>query len=124
MGGADSVRIVPPGDGNNDQIVDASDYTIWANNFGKNGAKLTDGDFNGDRKVDASDYTIWANNFGVDFRVGESAPVAAALAVQEDPVSNEVESPLLAVDRVLSSAEMNWALYMLFEDLLNDEPDE
>lgn len=120
IAGMVSVRIVPPGDATNDQIVNAADYTMWADNFGKKGAKLTDGDFNGDRLVDASDYTIWADNFGA----GVSAPAAAPLAVLEDPVSNEVESSLVAVDSVLGRANLNWALYMFFEDLLDDETDE
>ena len=77
--GTDSIRLVPPGDANNDQIVNAADYIIWANNFDTKGAKLSDGDFNEDRKVDAGDYIIWANNFGTNL----SAPRSAAAAVPE-----------------------------------------
>ena len=76
--GSDAVRLVPPGDGNNDQVVDGADYTIWANNFGTNG-NGTPGDFDGDNHVDGADYTMWANNFGTDL----SAPGSAAAAVPE-----------------------------------------
>ena len=76
---SDSVRLVPPGDANNDQIVDAADYTIWADNFNTKGAKLSDGDFNEDHHVDAADYTMWANNVGTDL----SAPGSAVAAVPE-----------------------------------------
>ena len=61
---ADSIRIVPPGDANNDLVVNAADYTLWANGFGTTDADLSDGDFTGDGSVDASDYTVLANNFG------------------------------------------------------------
>ena len=77
--GADSIRLLPPGDANNDQIVNAADYTIWASGFGTPSPDLSDGDFNEDHKVDASDYTMWANNVGTDL----SAPGSAATAVPE-----------------------------------------
>jgi hypothetical protein len=61
----DDIRLVPPGDGNGDQIVDAADYTIWANEFGVGSpSPHFDADFNDDGSVDAADYTIWANHFG------------------------------------------------------------
>ena len=62
--GMDSVRIVPPGDANNDFVVGPADYTIWANSFGVSDPQLSDSDFNGDGSVDAADYTVLANNYG------------------------------------------------------------
>ena len=76
--GSDAIRLVPPGDANNDQIVDGADYTIWANNFGTNG-NGTPGDFDENNHVDGADYTMWANNFGTDL----SAPASAVAAVPE-----------------------------------------
>ena len=78
---SDSIRLVPPGDANNDLVVDVADYTAWANGFDTNGAKLSDGDFNEDNKVDAADYILWAENFGSDLSV--SAPQSAVAAVPE-----------------------------------------
>jgi len=61
-----------PGDGNGDGMVDAGDYTIWANNFAQTGVAVP-GDYNDDLLVDAGDYTTWANNFGA----GSPSPLAA-----------------------------------------------
>ena len=76
---SDSIRLVPPGDANNDLVVDAADYTVWANGFGGASPQLTDGDFNGDGSVDVADYTILANHFGQ----GVSTPAGAVAAVPE-----------------------------------------
>lgn len=72
------VLLAVPGDATDDGIVDAADYTVWANHFLMTGATLDDGDFNGDGIVDAGDYTLWANNFSP----AAAAPLAA-LAVPE-----------------------------------------
>ena len=79
--GVDSIRIVPPGDANNDGVVDSADYTIWANGFGTADPELTDGDFNGDGSVDNADYTVLANHFGQSMSM--SAPQSDAAAVPE-----------------------------------------
>ena len=78
--GSDAVRLVPPGDANSDQIVNAADYTIWANGFDTPGGGLENGDFDEDNHVDAADYTTWANNFGTDL---SSTTQAATSAVPE-----------------------------------------
>ena len=110
------------GDANGDGVVDAGDYTAWANQFDKRGPEQS-ADFNSDGVVDAGDYTAWANNFGVGATTS-AAPAVAPLAVMEDAVSNELESSTVATDSVHASAEMNWALYLLYQDLLDDETDE
>jgi hypothetical protein len=54
-----------PGDANGDGVVNESDYTIWAGNYGRtNATGPSQGDFNADGRVNDLDYTIWANNYG------------------------------------------------------------
>lgn len=50
------------GDYSGNGIVDAADYTIWADTFGS--MTLLDADGNGDGVVNAADYTVWQDNFG------------------------------------------------------------
>ncbi|MEM1028014.1 MAG: dockerin type I repeat-containing protein, partial [Planctomycetota bacterium] len=50
------------GDYNLDGVVNAADYTVWADNFGSSSNLAADG--NGDGVVNAADYTVWADNFG------------------------------------------------------------
>ena len=55
------------GDGSGNGMVDAGDYTTWANNFGLPlDADVIKADFNANGGVDAGDYTTWANNFGAN----------------------------------------------------------
>jgi hypothetical protein len=50
------------GDYNRDLVVDASDYTVWRNEFGSTTSPFADGNFDG--TVDAADYTVWRDHFG------------------------------------------------------------
>ena len=70
----------PLGDINGDGIVDAGDYTEWANAFGQMGPNLP-ADLNGNGIVDAGDYTLWANNFGATSSA--PAPGFSSAAVPE-----------------------------------------
>jgi len=51
------------GDANLDGHVDGGDYTIWADNYGRQNARWNHADFNADRVVNGGDYTIWADNY-------------------------------------------------------------
>ena len=66
------------GDVNGDGLVSASDYTLWANNFGIAEPSYDHGDLNRDGLVTASDYTLWANNFGAT-AAAPAGPTAAAV---------------------------------------------
>lgn len=52
-----------PADYNRDQVVDAQDYTVWRNNFGKTISPSTGADGNGDGVIDSADYVIWRKSF-------------------------------------------------------------
>ncbi|MEM1027614.1 MAG: PEP-CTERM sorting domain-containing protein, partial [Planctomycetota bacterium] len=67
------------GDYNGNGVVDAADYTVWADNFGSTSALAADG--NGNGVVDAADYTIWADNFGT------SAAANQGLTMIPEPTS-------------------------------------
>ena len=56
--------VLPPGDYNGDQIVDAQDYTFWRGDFGDSVTAGTGADGNGNSIIDAADYVIWRNNLG------------------------------------------------------------
>ena len=62
------------GDYNEDGVVDAADYTVWADSMGQTGAGLAaDGDGNG--VIEQADYNIWKTNFGMSL-VGASGDAA------------------------------------------------
>jgi hypothetical protein len=68
------------GDYNHDGIIDAGDYTVWRDSFGRTGTGLAaDGNNNG--QVDVDDYSIWKNNFGA--HAGSGSGPDAGLAVPE-----------------------------------------
>lgn len=81
----DSLRVdlpsLVPGDANEDGLVDAGDYTIWANHFLATNQSFATGDFTGDGIVDAADYTVWANHFSPGLTVSAvPEPRSVALA--------------------------------------------
>lgn len=84
----DAVKVISLlGDYNLDLVIDASDYTVWRDNFGSTAFPHADGNFNG--VVDAADYMVWRDHFG-DTLVGSgfgasttSGGGLAAIAVPE-----------------------------------------
>ncbi len=54
--------VLPPGDYNGDQIVDAQDYNVWRGDFGHSVTAGTGADGNGNGVIDAGDYVVWRNN--------------------------------------------------------------
>ena len=79
---------VLPSDASGDGIVNAGDFTAWANKFGI-GTTFEQGDFNGDGLVNAGDYTTWANHFG------EHSPCGGPGAVSTPAVSQVPEPSAL-----------------------------
>jgi hypothetical protein len=77
-----------PGDYNGDGIVNAADYTVWRDTYGRTGLTLNaDGD--GDQIVGDEDYEVWQANFGTvasfgaDLGLGSGA--GAGLTVAPEP---------------------------------------
>ncbi len=57
--------VTPPmsaGDYNDDNVVNAADYTVWRNTLGSTTDLQADGDGNG--KIDRDDYLIWKWSYG------------------------------------------------------------
>lgn len=89
------------GDANEDGVVNALDYIIWASQVGQFAPNLK-ADFNFDGTVDKFDYNIWAANFRTSDPVSSVAtistntssiglfrlPVANSLLIKYDPKKN------------------------------------
>lgn len=80
--GAVELQVVPNaalGDFNQDNSVDAADYTLWRDKLGTTGLtpySFADGD--GDGTIDADDYQVWRANFGRLLASGGGAGGAAS----------------------------------------------
>jgi fibronectin-binding autotransporter adhesin len=76
-----------PGDYNFDGIVDAADYTVWADTKCSTTDLRADGDASG--VVDAADYAFWIANFGTTLpEMGSAASRPAAGAVSAAPLTS------------------------------------
>lgn len=61
FGALSSALVAGDADGNG--LIDASDYTLWADHFREIGRSFDQGDFDANGIVDGADYTLWADNF-------------------------------------------------------------
>ncbi len=84
-----TVHVPLPGDANNDDRVNLSDFNILAANFGKFGRAVEHGDFNFDGVVNLGDFNLLASHFG---QVLSSLPQRASRF--SDPTSDVVEQLL------------------------------
>jgi hypothetical protein len=70
------------GDYNEDNVVNAADYTVWRNHLGAAGDTLPNRDpDNGSGPISSADYASWKSNFGAT--PGSGAGAAGASAVPE-----------------------------------------
>jgi hypothetical protein len=67
------------GDYNGNGIVDAADYTVWADHRGQSVASFSGADGNGNGVIDDGDYNVWRSQFGKVFPGAGSASVVQAL---------------------------------------------
>ncbi len=68
----------PSADFNDDNMVDAADYTIWRDSNGTSVPAGTQGDADFNGAVNAADYAIWVAQFGTDPAASASVAVASA----------------------------------------------
>jgi hypothetical protein len=75
------INLALPGDFNDNEIVDAADYTVYRDNLGSNNTLGGNGDETGASAgvVDAADYALWVAKFGQQ----NGAASAASTAVPE-----------------------------------------
>ncbi len=71
---------IEQGDFNGDDIVDASDYTLWLDTLGQTVFPGTGADASGNGLIDQSDYNLWASNYGT---TASSSSFSGASAVPE-----------------------------------------
>jgi Cadherin domain len=83
---------LPPGDYDDNGVVDTSDYVVWRNSLGQSGSELP-ADGNGNGVVDQADYDLWRANYG---RVAEPG-AAAFLDVVSRPTSQAPEEMSVAL---------------------------
>lgn len=102
------VSYVPPGDYDEDGVVDQNDLALWKGTFGIAGVgMLADG--NGDQLVGLGDYTIWRDNLGAtgEQSVFESIGFAASTAIPE-PATAAIAILGLLLVAVLSLGRGNY----------------
>ncbi len=81
---ADVTPFVPvvtglPGDFNDDDKVDAADYTTWRDNLGAPTEATLNGNGDGANGVDANDYTRWKDHFGESNGAGAGGASASGV---------------------------------------------
>lgn len=84
-----------PGDFNNNQNVDAADYTVWRTNLGAAEGSTLNGNGNNDAIINGSDYDLWKLHFG------EHSPGAGGIGGSS--AVPEPDTLLLAVITLLGS---------------------
>jgi hypothetical protein len=68
------------GDATRDRHVNALDFNVMANNFGRSGATFSQGDFDYNGRVDTNDFTLLSSRFNGSLASGGATPSSAALA--------------------------------------------
>ena len=80
-----------PGDYNQDNTVDAADYSVWRGSLNQTTDPYAGADGNGDGQVTQLDYHVWRGNYG------NTAPAEAALSEAHPSDSSTVATAPAAV---------------------------
>ena len=86
-------RTVPPGDADENGIVDFGDLVILARHYGMTSAAWTDGDFNGDGAVGFDDLVILARNYGQTFSAAQLSQLGPAFGADVERAFADVPEP-------------------------------
>jgi hypothetical protein len=89
-----SVINSPPGDYNQNGVVDAPDYVVWRNTLGSMTDLRADG--NGSGGIEAADYDVWRANFG-QTGSGAVAPGSSASVAGDVPEPRSITLLFLGV---------------------------
>jgi hypothetical protein len=91
------------GDYNGNGVVDAADYTVWADHRGQSVAAFSGADGNGNGVIDTTDYNVWRSQFGKVFPgAGAGSSMAADAPVAAQSVATSTSPAHDALDLALS----------------------
>ena len=79
-----------PGDYDENNVVDAADYTVWRSTLGLSLTPYTGADGNGNGIVDEADRLVWMGNFG---RVASASATAATITESLVTADDDVTTP-------------------------------
>ncbi|MEX2169834.1 MAG: proprotein convertase P-domain-containing protein [Pirellulales bacterium] len=79
-----------PGDYDENNVVDAADYTVWRSTLGLSLTPYTGADGNGNGIVDEADRLVWMGNFG---RVGSASATAATITESLVTAEDDAATP-------------------------------
>ena len=109
------------GDYNQDNVVDAADYTVWRNALGQTGVLLYSGaDGNGDGMIGPEDYAVWKAHFGeslpnvgsgaIEAVAGDNSLAASVLPAAESEAASDRELALVKLSSGVRIPAMDWWL--------------
>jgi hypothetical protein len=79
-----------PGDYNDNEVVDAADYTVWRDHFGLSVPRYSGADGDGSTMIDAGDYNVWKLHFGEMTLPASAGTQEAADRVPVEPLPERV----------------------------------
>jgi hypothetical protein len=82
-----SYLALPPGDYNQNGVVDAADYVVWRKTLTNNVVPYSGADGDGDGVVDDDDYGVWRAHFGQTLGAGSGADAHVAESLRDSVAS-------------------------------------
>ena len=107
-----------PGDYNQDNVVNAADYTVWRDTLGQSGlAPYSGADGDGDGTVDADDHQVWVSNFGATLPAAAAVSAPSTSLTDSSPVSlSEASEVELVTVELFEEASLPTAVLSLQVD--------